>query len=457
MAVERPVDERLYRAPVRSLFDRRSNLGGGANPLIPDKTSVLKMTYQNIRGWATNKDIHRETLIVGDPDIILLADTGMPDSKKIWITPYIPYQKNTSDPPKHSGAAILVNRGIQHRRVNHEFLHDTVAIEVETLTGPIIVATNYHPPSRNYLPMEDLDWLASHNLPVYLLADLSAHHRNFPFHAKTCNSKGLVLYEWWIKCGRLIRQGPDFPTITHPLSTGTAPDIILTNNRVYHNHHIKRMPHSTVSDHSPVSMVVSTKPLLKKVHCEDTDKADWESYTDQLKVASSVVNLRNSNSGEVVDCLKQVINDISSAKDNHIPKVKIRHRPFIAASPKFNRLVKVLNKLDSLYTSTMDPGVRLNVRAQRHSITLLLREEGRICARLHWESIVEQVAKLRTKEPKKYWAALKRLRGGSKGFIKITEDHSPRGRHLWKDAEIEEGMRAAWKEKFVPPPQGIMH
>ena len=70
---------------------------------------------------------------------------------------------------------------------------------------------------------------------------------------------------------------------------------------------------------------------------------------------------------------------------------------------------------------------------------------------------MERVAELRSKEPKKYWAALKRLRGGSKGFIKITADHSKKGRRLWKDIEIEEGMREVWKEKFVPPPQGIMH
>ena len=410
MAEVVPVDERLYRAHSRPLPDSYLS-GRGGDPSLPNNTSVIRMTYQNIRGWATNKHIHRETLISGSPDVILLTDTGMPDNKKIWITPYIPYQRNTSteDPPKNSGAAILVNKGIQHRRVNHEFVHDTVAVEIETLTGPVIVATNYHPPSRKYLPMEDLDWLASHNLPVYLLADLNAHHRTFPFHATSCNSKGTVLYEWWIKCGKLIRQGPDFPTITHPRSLGTAPDIILTNRRIFHNHHIKKMPHSTVSDHHPVGMIISTRPILKKVHCEDTDKADWESFSDQLKVSSDVLNLRDANSGVVAENLMKIIACIGSARDKYIPKIKIRHRPFIAASPKFNRLVKVLNKLDGLYNSTMDPSVCLNVRTQRHKITLLLRGEDRICARLHWASVVERVVGLRAKSPKKYWAALKRL------------------------------------------------
>ena len=169
------------------------------------------------------------------------------------------------------------------------------------------------------------------------------------------------------------------------------------------------MPHSTVSDHHPVGMIISTRPILKKVHCEDTDKADWESFSDQLKVSSGVLNLRDASSGVVAENLMKIIACIGSARDKYIPKIKIRHRPFIAASPKFNRLVKVLNRLDDLYNSTLDPSVCLNVRAQRHRITLLLREEGRICARQHWASIVERVVGLKAKSPKKYWAALKRL------------------------------------------------
>ena len=448
----------LYRAPVGPPPSGRRH-DGGSNPLSPEPTSALKLTYQNIRGWETNRDVLRETLIKGCPDVILLTETGMPDSKKIWISPYVPYQRNTksnedsdvNEDTRWSGAAILINKSIQHRRVEHEFLHDTVAVVVETLTGPVIVATNYHPPSRNYLPAEDLDWLASHNLPVYLLADLNAHHRTFPYHG-TEKKKGKVLHDWWIKNGKLIRQGPDFPTVTHPRSLGTAPDIVLTNSRIYHNHHIKRLSHSTISDHSPIGMTISTKPILKKIHCEDIDNADWISFTAQLKDTSSVINLRNSDCGGVVENLKKIVSDVNEAKSAHIPMIKIRHRPFIAASAKFNRFLKILNKLNIIYNSTKDPWVRLHTRLQKAKITDLLREEGRICARLHWESVVERVATLRTKEPKKYWAALKRLRGGSRKSIQITNNHSKTGRRLFKNAEIEEGMREVWPGKFVPPP-----
>ena len=79
-------------------------------------TSLLKLNYQNIRGWTFNQDVHRITLVAENPDIILLAETGVPDWNKIWIHPYIPYQRNTKSDDcdneegyRYSGAAILVN------------------------------------------------------------------------------------------------------------------------------------------------------------------------------------------------------------------------------------------------------------------------------------------------------------------------------------------------------------
>ena len=105
--------------------------------------------------------MHRITLCKEDPDIILAADTSMKDDQKIGIACYIPYQRNTEarDDGKYlpSGAAILIKKHIQHLRVDHSFVHNTVAIEVSTTTGPIIIATIYHPPRRNFLPMEDLN------------------------------------------------------------------------------------------------------------------------------------------------------------------------------------------------------------------------------------------------------------------------------------------------------------
>ena len=440
----------------RHNYGLRHGGGGdlGRDPFRPDPTSQLKITYQNIRGWSTNDKLHRRSLTIGDPDVILIADTGMKDDERIGIQPYIPYQRNTEH--RSSGAAILIKRNIKHQQIKHQFVHDTVAIQVETTTGPVIIATNYHPPRRQFLPMEDLNWLACHNTPVYLLADLNAHHRTFPHCAGRGNGTGLVLFEWWIKCGRLIRQGPNFPTLFHASSVGTTPDIVLTNNKTYHNHHISAMA-ATVSDHIPIRMVVSSRPIVKKVHCEDPKRADWAQFTAQIKDASSTLNLRGANSSDIDNEIVNVIDRICDARKTSIPAVKICTRPFITTSPKFNRLAKVLDLLSNIYGSTMDAAIRLHVRSQRHQIVLLLREEGRICAQMHWESMVEKIMLLRATEPRKYWRHVQRLRGGGRGGVQITDDSTPSGTKLTTDAEKEAGMRNVWKDKMVPPPPDKIH
>ena len=307
------------------------------DPHAPVPTSQLKIVYQNIQGWKTNANIHRRTLSVGSPDIILIADTGLEDRERLGFHPYIVYKRNTQK--KSSGVAILIKKNIQHHRVDHQFLHDTVAIVVETTTGPIIVATNYHPPIRNYLPMEDLSWLACHSTPVYLLADLNAHHRSFPFCSGRGNSKGLVLHDWWMKSGKLLRLGPNFPTVATHNSAGTTPDIVLTNNKTYHNYFISPMP-ASVSDHLPVKMIISSKPIIKKVKCENIKGADWDSYKEHIKSNTEVLNLRNTTKDVVDEGLQKIIVDICDSRAANIPMVKVCTRPFITTSDKFKHLLK---------------------------------------------------------------------------------------------------------------------
>ena len=190
-------------------------------------TSLLKIIFQNINGWSSRSQEHKYALNKYNPDIILIADTGLTSVQPLKFFPYIVYKHNTQG--LHSGVAILIKPNIQHKLVKHKFEHDTIAIQVETLSGPVIIAVNYSPPSRGYPPMEDIKWLSKHLLPCYLLGDLNAHHNTFPFHG-TENKKGKYLYRDYISKGRLHRLGPSTPTFYSYKSTkGTTPDIILSN------------------------------------------------------------------------------------------------------------------------------------------------------------------------------------------------------------------------------------
>ena len=69
--------------------------------------------------------------------------------------------------------------------------------------------------------------------------------------------------------------GPDFPTF-YTQTRGTAPDIILTNYRTYHNTHIRPGP-LTTSDHIPIVLTISTSPILIPAPLRpDFKKANWE-------------------------------------------------------------------------------------------------------------------------------------------------------------------------------------
>ena len=72
-----------------------------------------------------------------NPDIILIADTGLTSVQPLKFFPYIVYKYNTQG--LHSGVAILIKPNIQHKLVKHKFEHDTIAIQVETLSGPVII------------------------------------------------------------------------------------------------------------------------------------------------------------------------------------------------------------------------------------------------------------------------------------------------------------------------------
>ena len=128
----------------------------------------LKVIFQNINGWIQKKEALQQIYTELNPDIILFAHTNIaPPRRHIHIHPYISYMHNTAN--NASGVAILIKPNITHSKITHVFQGETIAIKIETTLGPIIIATNYSPPGRRYLPIVDINWLARHRTPVYLL------------------------------------------------------------------------------------------------------------------------------------------------------------------------------------------------------------------------------------------------------------------------------------------------
>ena len=417
-------------------------------------TSMLKIIYQNINGWTSRSNEHKYALNKYNPDIILIADTGLTSDKPLKFFPYTVYKHNTHS--KHSGVAILIKPNIEHILVKHKFEHDTLAIQVETLSGPIIIAVNYTPPSRGYPPMEDLKWFSNHSLPCYLLADLNAHHNTFPYHG-TQNAIGQYLHREFITKGRLHRLGPSTPTF-HAYNSikGTTPDIILANRHTYHNHFHEVLPAST-SDHLPIKLTVSTKPITKIVKGENRKRADWLEYTNHIKNQMELPDLRRASQFEICQEVCKAVDTIMEARHLYIPTNTVVPRPFVPSSPKFRRLMKILDHIFKLKSKTRDPIILQKLTKQRSAVVIELRKEGQILASQHWRDILLKTAKLRSKSPKKYWFNINNLRGRPAKGIQITSTGDDTGHRLTDPIEIEGNMRSHWKAHFLPLPLEHMH
>ena len=120
-------------------------------------------------------------------------------------------------------------------------------ITIYTGTGPVNIATSYLPPRRPYLPFTYLHKIVSQFQPSYIIGYLNAHHPAIDNKPANNVGKAPMMMTGFNK---LKHSGPDFPTFFshNPSST---PDIILANNKTYHNKQIT--PGSiTPSHHIPI-------------------------------------------------------------------------------------------------------------------------------------------------------------------------------------------------------------
>ena len=300
----------------------------------------LKIIFQNINGYIEKKHAIQQIYTGLNPDIILFAHTNIaPPTPNINIHPYICYSHNTAR--RASGVAILIKPDITHTKITHAFVGETLAIQVETSLGPIIIAVHYSPPHRQYIPITDINWLAGCNEPVYLLADLNARHTSY---CTTTNPYGRVVYNEWLRQGRLSRIGP--PSGTYHTVRGhlTKPDIILTNNHTYHYAHTSTLPFN-VSDHAPMCLEISARAI--KIPCPEfelTAKADWKRYQELIKEKFKPINFNLKETIFIDNYIKFLIDTISEIKQATIPKSKFKYSTRYSTSKKFRRLEKVITK-----------------------------------------------------------------------------------------------------------------
>lgn len=124
----------------------------------------------NVLSWRGRQYELTKIYSTQGPDVILLNSNGIKDSDSLKIYGYIVHRKNQTDSP-HYGTAIAIKHNISYKLLD-DFISDTLAVEIDTTTGKIIIFTLYQPPARQYIPTPDFITLFRRNIPVYMIADL---------------------------------------------------------------------------------------------------------------------------------------------------------------------------------------------------------------------------------------------------------------------------------------------
>ena len=215
---------------------------------------TLKILQHNVLHWPTRKfELLNEYHSI-NPDIILINEHGLINNENIKIPGYSCYTRNNYN-EIHDGIAILVKTQLKYT-IKDEFIYNILEIIIETSLGKVSIATTYLPPRRNFLPFPDIHRLASNNHPTYIIGDFNAHSRLLGGTKENVVGRSLNRF---LSTGKLIHLGPTFNTF-HNVQGSSTPDIVLANNKTYHNINITQGP-LTSSDHTPIILTVTKKKI----------------------------------------------------------------------------------------------------------------------------------------------------------------------------------------------------
>ena len=152
----------------------------------------LRVIQHNVLSWENRKYDLINTYRRYDADILVLNSHGLSDDKRLKIPGFRVYQQNDSN-DQNDGVAIAVKCRLRHR-VEDDFLSETLAIEIDTPDGPLLIATSYLPLRRPYLAHPDFLRHLRRQTPVFLVGDLNARHPYLEYTATNQVGRAITDY-----------------------------------------------------------------------------------------------------------------------------------------------------------------------------------------------------------------------------------------------------------------------
>ena len=402
--------------------------------MVPSRLTIIQ---HNVLHWRTHKHDITNAYLQLDPDIILINAHGLINNERIHIYNYNTYQTNKTN-TIHDGVAIAIKQNIPHRIIDN-YTSEMLSVIIQTSAGDIQIATAYTPPRRPTPPATDLLKIANSHLPTYLLADLNARH--FTLGHNNSNQIGTTLARI-MNLGKLYHIGPNFKTFLGR-HQGT-PDIILTNNKAFHNYYIQPGP-LTTSDHLPIVLTLSTSPIqIPRKHTKlDMRHADWIGYRQDL-LTYEIPDFQNMELHHIDNEINQLHETIKTTANKHIPKTSYRTLPHIHRNDKI-RLIQTMftNTIQHIntYGHTYDTTRRIRTLQQQ------LQDEFNTLNTQKWNDIIDTLNKYGPKESREFWRMIEGYTGKTKHeTLPYLVDSN--GNKLYTDEEKEEAMRRQWQNVF---------
>ena len=370
-----------------------------------------------------------------DPDIILLNHTGMTQQEKIKLHGYTTYQSNKTN-SRYRGTAIAIKDNIAHT-TDDEYITDVLALTIDTQQGPITIATDYIGPRATHLNYMDYTRLIHRQFPVYILGDLNAHH---PTLGSTGSNPIGTSITTLIKSNHLQHLGPNFPTLIRGTGT-TKPDIVLGNNKTYHNVHLTEGPFTT-SDHMPIIAKITAHPIQIPIQPRlQYDKADWDKYKEKLSTVQ-VPDLTNSSKDDIDNHIKTWTQKIVNASNETIPKLQYRITPGIKPTPE---IITIQRQYNAIRYYIRNHGTNNELYSRLTYLRRKLRDKYIKLQDQTWNKLMDKT-EIDTRDPKKFWSSIKRFSGNTKQKTPYLRDQS--GNKLHTHIERELLFKKHWENIF---------
>ena len=399
---------------------------------------TLVVMQHNVLSWTFNRRRELCNHYLGAcPHIILLNSTSVINSSPIKVAGYNVHTKNCTNEAQ-AGIAIAVRKNIPHKLLD-DFADDLLAVEIETVRGPIIVATTYVPPRWAAMPTHDILRIMRKPIPCYLLGDLNARHVSMGH--TTNNARGNELATL-LNRNLLTFIGPDFPTLLTGRMTG-KPDIILTNRHHHFNTLIQPGP-LTSSDHLPVLFKLTTRPIIipATVH-PNYSEADWDLFKDTL-----IQTLGNDYQEPPVldkNYIDQKItfwyNAIANAKSVAIPNKERKLLPSPKTTPY---LLQIQNNYSIFKRLAQHFGYTENLRRLITRLRLQLKAESSKLFNDFWS---RKLLKIQDDYGchQLFWNQVKKLLGGDNSFCPYIIENNVK---YYTAPEKELIFREKWQNIF---------